>query len=470
MDTWLLDIQSDKDNIILLAAAVNMHVSSQVHYAMICIQTNTTVPPSNFQDFLLLQITGLYRDEDPSDCLSYRFLLSGTTHYAMICIQTNTTVPPSNFQDFLLLQITGLYRDEDPSDCLSYRFLLSGTTAYVYNQKSITVIKPQEEPDVLDFDGPHDFLLCGSICSAMAIFFSRNHGLISVCNNDDIGVTDMNLTAATMTSTQIDMTLMTDTLAGNLSLYCLDPEEIISAYKDTLGQFKAAFIFHVQNELNSCREILQQLFFTDATFIAGIDPALDRTVIQVCEDILDDVPASDPRWADTGETGLGSSYSVQVLKQLEDKQKALSLFFKFLNEMQLWHRLSVVTQYDNILCTVHVLGDLTEKVIAAITLKNISNNDILEKCIERAIGDNGDLQNGLTHQDLFFREVTKITRGLQHINMYSEEVANSARNPIEIAETIRRCNELLLHVLKTVIQYRQAHAESFIPMEHARLL
>lgn len=79
-------------------------------------------------------------------------------------------------------------------------------------------------------------------------------------------------------------------------------------------------------------------------------------VIQVSEDILDDVPASDPRWSNTNETGLGSSYSVQVLKQLEDKQKALSLFFKFLEETQIWNRLSAVTVNENILCTVHVLG------------------------------------------------------------------------------------------------------------------
>lgn len=198
MDTWLLDIQSDKENIILLAAAVNMHISSQVHYAM-------------------------------------------------MCIQTNTTVAPNSFQDFLLLQITGLYRDEDPSECLSYRFLLSGNTAYVYNQKTITVIKPQEEPDVLDFDSPHDFLLCGSICDTIPIFFSRNHGLVCVYGNNDLGIPDLNLTTTT-TNTQLDASLINETVAGNLSLYTLDPEEVMSAYKDTLGQLKAAFIFHVKNQ------------------------------------------------------------------------------------------------------------------------------------------------------------------------------------------------------------------------------
>lgn len=83
-------------------------------------------------------------------------------------------------------------------------------------------------------------------------------------------------------------------------------------------------------------------------------------------------------------------------------------------------------------------------MVAAITLKDISNDDILEKCIENAIGDNIDYENGLTAQDLFFREVTKINRGLQQIHVYSEKIANSAQSPAEIAEIIRRCNDLLL--------------------------
>lgn len=109
-DTWLLDIQSDKNNIILLAAAVNMHVSPQVHYAL-------------------------------------------------ISVQTNTTQAPHNIRDFLVLKMSGLYREDNPADTLSYRFLLCGTYAYLYNQKSITIIKPQEEPDTLEFSSSQDFLL-----------------------------------------------------------------------------------------------------------------------------------------------------------------------------------------------------------------------------------------------------------------------------------------------------------------------
>lgn len=87
----------------------------------------------------------------------------------------------------------------------------------------------------------------GSICDTMAIFFSRNYGLVCVYNNEDIGITDINLSLATSTNTQAEASI-SETVAGNLSLYTLDPEEIMAAYRDTLGQLKAAFIFHVQNQ------------------------------------------------------------------------------------------------------------------------------------------------------------------------------------------------------------------------------
>lgn len=109
-DTWLLDIQSDKDNLIILAAAVNMHVSPQVHYAM-------------------------------------------------VSVQTNSANAPSNIRDFLVLKMNSLYREDNPAESLSYRFLLCGMSAYLYNQRHITIIKPQEEPDILEFPSPQDFLL-----------------------------------------------------------------------------------------------------------------------------------------------------------------------------------------------------------------------------------------------------------------------------------------------------------------------
>lgn len=109
-DTWLLDIQSDKNSIIILAAAVNMHISPQLHYALICVDTSGNQAP--------------------------------------------TTV-----KDFLLLKVSALYREDGSNDALLYRFLLCGTSAYLYNHRSIIVIKPQEDPDTIEFNSPQDFLL-----------------------------------------------------------------------------------------------------------------------------------------------------------------------------------------------------------------------------------------------------------------------------------------------------------------------
>lgn len=69
------------------------------------------------------------------------------------------TTGPAQIRDFLLLKMTGFYREWSPSDSLSYRFLLCGTQAYLYNSKSITVVKPQEDPDLLEFTAAQDFIL-----------------------------------------------------------------------------------------------------------------------------------------------------------------------------------------------------------------------------------------------------------------------------------------------------------------------
>lgn len=62
-DTWLLDIQSDKDSVIILAAAVNMHISPQLHYALVSVDTDGVQPPTVLRDFLPLKVSTLYRED-----------------------------------------------------------------------------------------------------------------------------------------------------------------------------------------------------------------------------------------------------------------------------------------------------------------------------------------------------------------------------------------------------------------------
>ena len=393
IDTWLLDIQSDKDGVIVLAAAVNIPISPRVHYAMISFQTNT-----------------------------------------------NQT--PTNIKDFLMLKMTDLYRESNTGDYLSYRFLLCGTHAYLYNQKSITVIKPHEEPDILEFNTPQDFLLAGSVCVNTAIFFSRNHGLVAISSNEMANELNLSVAGA---NTPAETSFYESMVVNNLSIYNMDPEEISNACKDTLSQLKAAFIFYIKNQEDAYKDILYELFPPDTAKVPGIDLLMDKVVVMMCKDLVDDVPAGDPRWNKDTPLGLGSSYSMQVLHQLEDKQKAHALYMKFLKDSGLWKQLGASTIRSTTMATVYVLGELAEKIVAAITFKNMANNNILEKAIEKAVAESDTRpENGLTFQDVFFREITQVHKGVQELVNYCEDISHSNMTPAQIVEVIHDTNEIVL--------------------------
>ncbi|XP_049818107.1 nuclear pore complex protein Nup133 isoform X2 [Aethina tumida] len=414
IDTWLLDIQPDNDGILILAAAVNMQMSPQVHYAM-------------------------------------------------ISIATAGTQAPTSIRNFMLLKISSMYNEDNPGDALLYRFLYCGNQVYLYNQKSITVVKQQQDPDVLEFNSPKDFLLGGSICVNTPVFFSRNSGLVSVSSNEfncDLLNVSQNVSLLAVADTSSNESV--GITNNNLSVYNMDPEELYEAYKDSLSQLKAAFIFYVQNQQGACEEILSVLYPIETTSTPTIDSLLDKTVIKICNDLLDDIPAKDPRWTDNATLGIGSSYYMQILPQLEDKQKAFSLFLRFLKDTGLWQRLAACSIRDTVMPTIQILAELSEKIIAAIILKSLPVSLILENAIENAIKDSDiERDNGLTNQDIFYREVSKVEKCIQELANLSEDVAHSNLNPEEIVQHIYDSNEIILTVLNEVIQYRLQRADTF---------
>ncbi|XP_017772484.1 PREDICTED: nuclear pore complex protein Nup133 [Nicrophorus vespilloides] len=406
VDTWVLDLQAEGEYIVLLAAAVNLHVSPQVHYALIAIDGSLSQPPTHF----------------------------------------------GNFQ---ILKMNGLYRDDNPADSLGYRFLISSGIQYVYNHRSVTVFKPQEEPDNLEFNTPMDFLLGGSICVNTPVFFSRNHGLVAIVNNENTN--DMSMSVMSP-STPVD-TSFSDGGMENLTIYNFNPEEMYAAYKDTNGQFTAAFIFYIKGQHSASQDIINKLF---SGAISGQDSLLDKVIVEVSQDLLNDIPANDPRWLGENQVGLGSSYAMQVLQQLEDKQKAHILFIKFLKESGLWKKMSSVTIRHGAMATAYVLGEHSEKIVAAVAMKTIPYEGILKKAIEnvaRTIPINSD--SGLTSQDVFYRQVTNIYKVAQEVTNICDEAAHSDMNPIEVAKLLNEANSVLLNFFKEVTQYRQSHADHF---------
>lgn len=86
-------------------------------------------------------------------------------------------------------------------------------------------------------------MLGGSICINTPIFFSRLNGLVAVASNEQIGDYSV-LTPGTPVETSFNESLA----VNQLSVYNLDPEEMYNAHKDSLGQLKAALIFHIKNQ------------------------------------------------------------------------------------------------------------------------------------------------------------------------------------------------------------------------------
>ena len=111
-------------------------------------------------------------------------------------------------------------------------------------------------------------------------------------------------------------------------------------------QLKAAFLFYCKRNIGQATSIVEDLFpLTSQQQESEIDSSLNKMVVQMSQDIIDDYPASDPRWMESlpasqqsGTSRVGSSMSLLIRHQLEDKKMALDLTINFLKEVGLWNR------------------------------------------------------------------------------------------------------------------------------------
>ena len=111
-------------------------------------------------------------------------------------------------------------------------------------------------------------------------------------------------------------------------------------------QLKAAFLLFCKRNMSQSVSIVADLFpasDTASTAANTVDSALDRLVANMSQDLIEDFPASDPRWMESAEGGsssssVGTSTSLLILHQLRDKQTAHDFYINFLKEVGLWDR------------------------------------------------------------------------------------------------------------------------------------
>ena len=62
--------------------------------------------------------------------------------------------------------------------------------------------------------------------------------------------------------------------------------------------------------------------------------SIDTLCVELCERIIDDIPANDPRWAE--KTGKSLNTNFIISKQLNGKAKMHEYYINFLKHFQIW--------------------------------------------------------------------------------------------------------------------------------------
>ncbi|XP_028156420.1 nuclear pore complex protein Nup133-like [Ostrinia furnacalis] len=202
---------------------------------------------------------------------------------------------------------------------------------------------------------------------------------------------------------------------------------------DACGKLKTAFLFHLRRDATACRAILSQLFPSAPE--PDVDAALDTTVLAIAAEMLDDIPAGDPRWKSRAgglrtRVSLGSSAALQQTHQLRDKQRAFTLFRDFLRAHGLLRRLQLVSTESGggVQSTVWALCGLAEQLAVAAALRRLQHGpdaQLIDAAIYQVVcGDSGEVEEepeveaalasgALAPADACYRRVSRIGRVLR---------------------------------------------------------
>ncbi|XP_076316561.1 nuclear pore complex protein Nup133 isoform X1 [Tachypleus tridentatus] len=398
LKAWAIDMQLTKNGVLLLMVGLNPQVSQQVYYAFGKIDTTRGNCVVGFSTFCVIKPTEVYTESEEEKILNYKFVLPQ----------------------------------------------LGSQLAYVYNQhkvKCVSVVTSNEEPDVLEFSNHGDKILGAGSCDGICLFFSNKYGLLSL---QPIGAT----------ATKISQ--LNQSIPAELSMKESEVEELCVSDEKT-DKLKAALNLYFRNDLAKSQAIIDEMFPPSPLPAVETDSYLDVTVALVSQMLIDDYPASDPRWAESipAETFGSSSTSLILLHQLQDKMRAHELLITFFKGIGLWERLSTVTVRETPMQTTMLLCEHAEKLIAAMSLRNLHSQygKLLGDAIQLVLQQRGKCASEkLTHLDVFYREVSLVDSIFPAL--VTQDQISSDISSTEILDIITAINDIFLTVLKEVCQYR----------------
>ncbi|CAH1791718.1 unnamed protein product [Owenia fusiformis] len=367
---------------------------------------------------------------------------------------------PESFQSFQVSAFTQPYHEDDENMLLDCHLLVpDGTTEATYLYNESVVICPASQagsqvPDKVDFQMRGDRVLGAGICDKMGLFFSSVHGLVSISSTAKL---DQSLN---------DSSFLYDPVSRPDSALAFTPAQVdeLSQSEDKSARLKAAFLHACRGSLAQAQTIVDELFPVSQGMELPSSP-LNTMVAALSRELIDDFPASDPRWAETvpHDSGGSSSGSLIILHQLEDKQRAHEYLITFLTNVGLWDKLSTINMRDQPMRAQLLMCEHAEKIVAAITLRNIhsANPGLVDAAIRHVLEGRGDSvpPPGLAPQDLFYREVSRIDDILESLMVVLQETLSTNISPQDTIKMISGVNTILVGMLHDAWQYRQGKAQ-----------
>nr|XP_056709304.1 nuclear pore complex protein Nup133 [Euleptes europaea] len=379
------------------------------------------------------------------------------TYYTLITVEDSG----DHMSDSVTVEVTQYNPPFQPEELICKLVVpdFSSPAACLYTEDEIfacstgtgRISLPQEK---ITFSAQGDTILGAGSCAGLPIFFTRKSGLVAIYSRENISLLPEDLE---------------DSLASSVAESNYEgPEFVVTSGMDFISQedktklLKTTFLQYCRNDLDNAQAIIGELFPPDT------DPnaELDRAVAQISVNLVDDYPSSDPRWAESvPEAATFTHSSLILLRQLENKTKAHSLYIDFLHQVGLFARLRCFPVRGLPMATRLLLCEHAEKLSAAIVLKNYHSRlaDVVNAAIQIALNRRqSDIPPSLTPADVFFREVSQIDTIFECLLEEEEQFLKEApADSVECAEMVINVNNIIKDMLQTAVHERQSKASLY---------
>ncbi|KAG1670394.1 Nuclear pore complex protein Nup133 [Nymphon striatum] len=384
--TWLIDMQLTKNGLIVLIAALNLSMSQMVHFALGYIDRNDDSPPVSFSQFNVLKYSMLFNDADD-------------------LIQKYNLIYPS----------------------------FDSQSVFLYQDKMILCVTGVDEPDKIEFRSPSDRIIGAGSCDRQPLFFISSKGIVSIVSSQPDADMSTAMNESFLPEPPVNLNIST----LNMSLMKMDKEP--TGDSNRTCKLKTALLHYIKHDLKQCEEIINDCF-SPSGIEAEVDSNLDTAVFYLSIEMIDDFPASDPRWVEShAKDTPGSSGSLIILHYLEGKQDAHKYFMTFLKGTDL---------YDKV----------KSKIITS---------RVLDAAIKKVLEDRKVNLGKLTPQDHFYRQVSNMDDIVGAMIDVEIQTINSDIPIQEIITTFSTANKIIQEMFQAVLKFRKNKITgSFSPLNY----